>query len=93
MKVVLKSTGMSYQNAILGFNFFSVTGEFKLHIPDLDLEGEVEGIFSSSVMVEKLEQCVMNWQTQITIFLEEQKRKKPQVCFKPERHKGISSLN
>lgn len=75
---------MSYQNALFGFNLFSVTGEFKLQIPDLDLEGEVDEILSNLVMVEKLEQCVMNWQTQITIVLEEQKRKKPQVCMNYE---------
>ncbi|XP_056602848.1 dynein axonemal heavy chain 10 isoform X1 [Triplophysa dalaica] len=75
-------------------------GEFKLHIPDLDLEGEVEGILSSLVMVEKLEQCVMNWQTQITIFLEEQKRKKPQgngplaeIDFWRERSAVFSCVN
>jgi len=31
-------------------------------------------------MVDKLEQCVMNWHTQITIVIEEQKAKQPQVC-------------
>ncbi|KAI7812536.1 putative dynein heavy chain 10 [Triplophysa rosa] len=75
-------------------------GEFKLHIPDLDLEGEVDGILSNLVMVEKLEQCVMNWQTQITIVLEEQKRKKPQgngplaeIDFWRERSAVMSCVN
>lgn len=34
---------------------------------------------SNPGMVEKLEQCVMNWHTQITIVIEEQKTKHPQV--------------
>lgn len=51
-----------------------------MHIPDMDLEGGVEVLLSNPGMVEKLEQCVMNWHTQITIVVEEQKRKKPQVC-------------
>lgn len=49
-------------------------------MPEIDLEGEVKVFLSNSVMVDKLEQCVMNWHTQITIVIEEQKRKKPQVC-------------
>lgn len=51
-----------------------------MHIPDIDLEGEVETLLSNPGMVEKLEQCVMNWHTQITIVIEEQKGKQPQVC-------------
>ncbi|XP_067295015.1 dynein axonemal heavy chain 10 isoform X2 [Pseudorasbora parva] len=74
-------------------------GEFKLHIPDMDLEGEVEMLLSNPGMVEKLEQCVMNWHTQITIVIEEQKRKKPQgpgplaeIEFWRERFAVLSSL-
>lgn len=37
-------------------------------------------LLSNPEMVEKVEQCVMNWQTQITIVIEEQLNKKPQVC-------------
>lgn len=40
-------------------------------------------LLSNPEMVEKLEQCVMNWQTQITIVIEEQQDKKPQVCDSP----------
>lgn len=40
-------------------------------------------LLSNPEMVEKLEQCVMNWQTQITIVIEEQQNKKPQVCDSP----------
>ncbi len=46
----------------------------------MDLEGGLEVFLSNPGMVEKLEQSVMNWHTQITIVIEEQKRKKPQVC-------------
>ncbi|XP_009299843.1 dynein axonemal heavy chain 10 [Danio rerio] len=74
-------------------------GEFKLHMPEIDLEGEVELFLSNSVMVDKLEQCVMNWHTQITIVIEEQKRKKPQgpgplaeIEFWRERVAVFSSL-
>ncbi|XP_019908369.3 dynein heavy chain 10, axonemal [Esox lucius] len=54
-------------------------GEIKLHIPELDLEPEVDDLVSNPEIVEKLEQCVMNWQTQITIVIEEQLKKKPQA--------------
>lgn len=59
------------------------TDEITLHIPELDLEPEVNVLLSNPEMVEKLEQCVMNWQTQITIVIEEQQNKKPQVCDSP----------
>lgn len=42
----------------------------------------METLLASQEVVEKLEQCVMNWQTQITIVLKEQEQKKPQVCSK-----------
>ncbi|KAI5616269.1 dynein heavy chain 10, axonemal [Silurus asotus] len=51
----------------------------KLHIPELDLDQDVKSLLANLEMVEKLEQCVMNWQTQITFILEEQKEKKPQA--------------
>lgn len=51
-----------------------------LNIPELDLEPEVDDLLSNPEMVEKLEQCVMNWRTQITIVIELQLNKKPQVC-------------
>lgn len=67
----------------------------KLHIPELDLDQDMETL-ASQKEVEKLEQCVMNWQTQITIVLEEQGQKKPQVCSETHQeitnkiHKGLS---
>ncbi|TRY94050.1 hypothetical protein DNTS_011956 [Danionella cerebrum] len=53
-------------------------GEFKLDIPEIDVDGDLQVLLSSPGMVDKLEQCGMNWHTQITIVIEEQKRKKPQ---------------
>ncbi|XP_036382121.1 dynein heavy chain 10, axonemal [Megalops cyprinoides] len=75
-------------------------GEIKLHIPDLDLEPEVNVLLSMPDVVEKLEQCVMNWQTQITIVIEELQKKKPQapgpmaeIYFWRERTAILSALN
>ncbi|XDV20914.1 hypothetical protein PO909_026119, partial [Leuciscus waleckii] len=64
---------------VIDQTLLQLEGEFKFHIPDLDLEGEVETLMSNPGMVDKLEQCVMNWHTQITIVIEEQKTKQPQV--------------
>ncbi|KAM6964967.1 dynein axonemal heavy chain 10 [Aplochiton taeniatus] len=75
-------------------------GEIKLHVPELDLTPEVEVLRASAEVVEKLERCVMNWQTQITIVIEEQLKKKPQVPgpmaeidFWRERAAILSALN
>lgn len=57
-----------------------VADEILLHMPDIDQHLEVHELLLDPEVVEKLEQCVMNWQTQITIVIEEQKSKKPQVC-------------
>ncbi|XP_028270606.1 dynein heavy chain 10, axonemal isoform X2 [Parambassis ranga] len=57
---------------------FQLEGEILLHIPELDLEPEVDVLVSNPEMVEKLEQCVINWQTQITTIIEEQQSKKPE---------------
>lgn len=78
--VVENSMTMLFQlNKIYGLDFF-VADKMMLHIPDADLELKVNELFSSPETVEKLEQCVMTWQTNITIVLEEQQHKKPQVC-------------
>ncbi|KAM4590913.1 dynein axonemal heavy chain 10 isoform 1-T1 [Odontesthes bonariensis] len=53
--------------------------ETVLHIPELDMEPEVDVLICNPEMVEKLEQCVRNWQTQITIVIEEQQNKQPQA--------------
>lgn len=57
----------------------------KLHIPELDLDQDGEMLLTNPEVVDKLEQCVMNWQTQITIVLKEQEEKNPQVCSTPPR--------
>ncbi|XP_063051673.1 dynein axonemal heavy chain 10 [Engraulis encrasicolus] len=75
-------------------------GEIKLHIPEFGLEASVEILLANREIVEKLEQCVMNWQTQITIVIEEQQRKKPQapgpmaeIDFWRERAAILSALS
>lgn len=67
-------------NSIVWISLSLIADEIVLHIPDLDLEPEVNVLLSNAKMVEELEQCVMNWQTHITIVIEEQQNKKPQVC-------------
>lgn len=64
------------QKVIQSKSILHVTDGILLHIPELELED----LPSNPEMVESLEQCLMNWQTQITIVIEEQKNKKPQVC-------------
>uniref|UniRef100_W5K6M6 Dynein axonemal heavy chain 10 n=1 Tax=Astyanax mexicanus TaxID=7994 RepID=W5K6M6_ASTMX len=75
-------------------------GGIKLHIPELDLKQEVEALLANQEAVEILEQCVMNWQAQITIVLEEQQKKKPQapgplaeIDFWRERAAALSALS
>nr|XP_015221526.1 PREDICTED: dynein heavy chain 10, axonemal [Lepisosteus oculatus] len=75
-------------------------GEIKLHIPDVDLDGDVVRLVSSPAVVVQLEQCVMNWQTQITCVIEEQQKKKPQapgpmaeIDFWRERTAILSALS
>ncbi|KAM6931388.1 dynein axonemal heavy chain 10 [Xenentodon cancila] len=55
------------------------SNEIMLHIPELDLEPEVDLLVSNPDIVEQLELCVMKWQTQVTIALEEQQSKIPQA--------------
>lgn len=49
----------------------------------MDLDQDINTLLASSEVLEKLEQCVMNWQTQITIALQEQEEKTPQVRNEP----------
>ncbi|XP_058491324.1 dynein axonemal heavy chain 10 [Solea solea] len=77
-----------------------IQDEFTLHIPELDLKPDVDVLLSNPEMLEMLEQCVMNWQTQITIFMEEQQNKKPQapspmaeIAFWQERASILSALS
>uniref|UniRef100_A0A3Q3DBI2 Dynein axonemal heavy chain 10 n=1 Tax=Hippocampus comes TaxID=109280 RepID=A0A3Q3DBI2_HIPCM len=52
--------------------------DIALSIPELDLKPDVGDLLTNPAVVEKLEQCVMNWQTQLTVVIEEQEKKKPQ---------------
>nr|XP_046243361.1 dynein axonemal heavy chain 10 [Scatophagus argus] len=61
------------------FQHLQTQDEIRLHIPELDLEPDLDVLLSNPETVEKLEQCVMNWQAQITIVIEEQQSKKPQA--------------
>ncbi|XP_048858906.1 dynein axonemal heavy chain 10 [Brienomyrus brachyistius] len=77
-----------------------VEGEIKLFIPEMDLAQEADLLASMPEVVEKLEQCVINWQTQIFIVIEEQQKKKPQapgpmaeIDFWRERAAVLSALN
>ncbi|KAF3850826.1 hypothetical protein F7725_012598 [Dissostichus mawsoni] len=49
--------------------------EIVLHIPELDLEPTVNVLLSDPEMVEKLEQCLMNWQTKIMLLWRNNKTK------------------
>lgn len=53
--------------------------EVTLQIPEIDLDKEVDVLLNTPDMLEALERCVMNWQTQITFVIEEQLNKRPQV--------------
>ncbi|XP_076854099.1 dynein axonemal heavy chain 10 [Brachyhypopomus gauderio] len=75
-------------------------GEIKLHIPDMNLDQDVETLLANPQAVEMLEQVVMNWQAHITIVIEEQQKKKPQapgpmaeVDFWRERAAVLSALS
>ncbi|XP_029296329.1 dynein heavy chain 10, axonemal [Cottoperca gobio] len=77
-----------------------IQDEATLNIPELDLEPEVHVLLSNPETVEKLEQCLMNWQTQITIVMEEQQNKTPQapgplaeITFWQERASILSALS
>ncbi|XP_074525804.1 dynein axonemal heavy chain 10 [Halichoeres trimaculatus] len=73
--------------------------EIKLHIPEVDLKPEVDALLSDPELVQELEQHAMNWQTHITIVVEEQLNKKPQgptplaeIYYWQERAFILSSL-
>ncbi|MGH0156714.1 UNVERIFIED_CONTAM: hypothetical protein FKN15_032047 [Acipenser sinensis] len=75
-------------------------GEIKLEIPTINLDADVSQLAANQAVVQKLEQCVMNWQTQITSVIEEQQKKKPQgngpmseIDFWRERTATLSALS
>ncbi|XP_024909460.1 dynein heavy chain 10, axonemal-like [Cynoglossus semilaevis] len=78
-----------------------IQDDFTLDIPELELKPEVDVLLSTNAeMIETLEQCVMNWQTQITVFIEEQQNKKPQapgpmaeIAFWQERASILCALS
>ncbi|XP_061673976.1 dynein axonemal heavy chain 10-like [Syngnathoides biaculeatus] len=70
-----------------------------LKIPDLDLEPEVSVLLTNSATLRRLEQCVINWQTQLIVAIEEEEKKKPQtpspmaeIIFWQERVSILSAL-
>lgn len=48
-------------------------------MPSISVEGEVSALAADAEIVESLEQCVINWLGQITMAVEGQLRKTPQV--------------
>ncbi|KAM9822155.1 dynein axonemal heavy chain 10-like isoform 2-T2 [Syngnathus typhle] len=73
--------------------------DIALSIPALDLKPDVRDLLTNSAVVETLEQCVMNWQTQLTVIIEEQEKKKPltpspmaEIVFWQERVSILSAL-
>ncbi|KAH0502213.1 Dynein heavy chain 10, axonemal [Microtus ochrogaster] len=74
-------------------------GEIKLEMPSISVEGEVSELVASAEMVESLEQCVINWLSQISSALESQLKKTPQgngplaeIEFWSERNATLSAL-
>ncbi|XP_069475795.1 dynein axonemal heavy chain 10 [Ambystoma mexicanum] len=55
-----------------------IEGGIKLEMPDVNLDIDMHHLAADTPLVEMLEQCVMNWQTQISSAIEEQLKKKPQ---------------
>uniref|UniRef100_A0A8C5M6C0 Dynein heavy chain tail domain-containing protein n=1 Tax=Leptobrachium leishanense TaxID=445787 RepID=A0A8C5M6C0_9ANUR len=75
-------------------------GEIKLEMPQMNLDIEAEILATDFKVVEKLEQCIMKWQTQMSEALEEQLKKKPQgngplaeIDFWRERNATLSALS
>lgn len=58
---------------------FLLAGEIKLEMPSISVEGEVSALAADPEIVETLEQCVINWLGQISVAVEGQLRKTPQV--------------
>lgn len=50
-------------------------------MPSISVEGEVSELVANTDMVESLEQCVINWLSQISSALENQLKKTPQVTY------------
>ncbi|CAL9696600.1 unnamed protein product [Knipowitschia caucasica] len=72
----------------------------RLHVPDLDLTQDTELLLSDAELLVELEQCLMNWQTQITVVIEEQLSRKPhapgpiaEIGFWQERASILNALS
>ncbi|KAM4746443.1 dynein axonemal heavy chain 10 [Anableps anableps] len=77
-----------------------IEDEVILQIPDVDLKPEVDVLLNNPEMIETLERCVMNWQSQITFVIEEQQNKKAQgpgpmaeIDLWQERASVLNALN
>ncbi|MEE6504167.1 hypothetical protein FKM82_005082, partial [Ascaphus truei] len=75
-------------------------GEIKLEMPAVNLDVDPAQLAADAATVEKLEQCVMNWQTQMSAAIEEQLQKKPEgngplaeIDFWRERNATLSALS
>ncbi|XP_037672459.1 dynein heavy chain 10, axonemal isoform X6 [Choloepus didactylus] len=75
-------------------------GEIKLEMPNISVEGEVSDLAADQETVDILEQCVINWLTQISAAVEGQLRKMPQgngplaeIDFWRERNTTLSALH
>uniref|UniRef100_A0A3Q2Z942 Dynein heavy chain tail domain-containing protein n=1 Tax=Hippocampus comes TaxID=109280 RepID=A0A3Q2Z942_HIPCM len=73
--------------------------EIALHIPEIDMEADVNTLIGNLELVEELEQCVTNWESQLLTVIEEQDRKKPEtprpmaeIIFWQERSSILSAL-
>ncbi|XP_036352277.2 dynein axonemal heavy chain 10 [Ochotona princeps] len=75
-------------------------GEIKLEMPNVSVEGEVLDLAADPESLELLEQCVINWLSQISTALESQLKKTPQgngplaeIEFWRERNATLSALH
>ncbi|KAM5191717.1 dynein axonemal heavy chain 10 [Mantella aurantiaca] len=75
-------------------------GEIKLEMPVVNLDVEPNILATDQAAIEKLELCVMNWQTQMSAALEELLQKKPEgkgplaeIDFWRERNSTLSALS
>uniref|UniRef100_H3BAL0 Dynein axonemal heavy chain 10 n=1 Tax=Latimeria chalumnae TaxID=7897 RepID=H3BAL0_LATCH len=76
-----------------------IEGEIKLEMPTVSLDLDVNQLASDLAVVSELEDCIVKWQTQISIAIEEQLKKKPQgngplaeIDFWRERSATLSAL-
>ncbi|XP_075852592.1 dynein axonemal heavy chain 10 [Microcebus murinus] len=75
-------------------------GEIKLEMPSISVEGELSDLAADAEIVELLEQCVINWLSQISAAVQDQLKKTPQghgplaeIEFWRERNATLSALH